>query len=89
MHAKLRGWSANKSHMTGHPTTGEGISNTVDGWSKQNFSFLLFFLFNILLQSYKIVILQQDNYILRYSLTIAKVTLSLDKKHIAKGRIIN
>ena len=33
--------------------------------------------------------LQQDNHILRYSLTIAKVTLSFDKKHIAKDKVIN
>ena len=33
--------------------------------------------------------LQQDNDILRHSLTIAKVTLSFDKKHIVKDRVIN
>ena len=58
------------------------------GWLVQTKLFLSYF-FSIVLQSYKIIILQQDNYILRYSLTIAKVTLSFDKKDIAKDRIIN
>ena len=56
------------------------MSNTVDGWSKQKLVFLLFFS-----TSYnRISILQQDNHILKYSLTIAMVTLPINKKHIAK-----
>ena len=60
----------------------EGISNTVDGWSKQK----LFFLLSFFSASYnRISILQQDNYILMYSLTIAMVTLPINKKTHCKG----
>ena len=56
VHTKSRGWSANQSHTTGHITTEKEISNTVDGWSKQNFFLIIiFFLFStcyyILLQN--------------------------------------
>ena len=37
----------------------------------------------------RISILQQDNYNLKYSLTIAMATLPINKKHIVKDRVIN
>ena len=60
----------------------------MDGWFKQKL-FLSFLFFSAYYYRIIDVRLQQDNYILRYSLTIAKVTLSIDKKHIAKDRVIN
>ena len=87
VYTKLRGWSADQIIWLATWLLERNKQHS--GWLVKAKLFLSYIFFSA--YHYRIidVKLQQNNYILRYSLTIAKVTLSFDKKDIAKGRIIN